>query len=249
MQNWRLLPVINADGPTQMAIDRHLLDSHLAGEIPAVLRFYTWDCPTISLGFHQQTYPDHWAEVVWQDRPLAFVRRPTGGRAVLHQGDLTYAVIASHLSQDRRESYQQICQFLLQGFAQLGIALNYGDAGRGYINQPDCFGTATAADLVMKDGSKLIGSAQLRRDGAILQHGSIRLDPNPELYGAVFGQTLLRLPQLPVALRSIHPIIQALTASAKICFSGDWHSGALSDDLEVALEPPLLGPGPQLLAG
>jgi lipoate---protein ligase len=236
MQNWRLIPVINADGPTQMAIDRHLLQSHLAGEIPAVLRFYTWDRPTISLGFHQKNYPDHWSDVVWDGNPLAFVRRPTGGRAVLHQGDLTYAVIASHLSKDRRESYAQICQFLIQGFAQLGIGLSYGDGGRGYIHQPDCFGTATAADLVMADGSKLIGSAQLRRDGGILQHGSIRLDPNPELYGAVFGSKLLRLPQLPMALRSLDPIIQALTASAKICFSGDWHSEALTD-LEVALEP------------
>jgi lipoate---protein ligase len=139
---------------------------------------------------------------------------------------LTYAVIASHLSKDRRESYAQICQFLIQGFAQLGIGLSYGDAGRGYIHQPDCFGTATAADLVMPDGSKLIGSAQLRRDGAILQHGSIRLNPDPELYGAVFGQELLRLPQLPGALRATGPIVSALTMSARTCFSGDWRIGA-----------------------
>jgi lipoate-protein ligase A len=94
--------------------------------------------------------------------------------------------------------YQTICEFLIQGWRSLGIDLHYGQAGRGYIHNPNCFGTATGADLVTSEGVKLIGSAQLRRGGAILQHGSIRLTTDPTLFQQVFGVELdpLTLPIL-----------------------------------------------------
>ncbi|MBP5976801.1 lipoate--protein ligase family protein [Brasilonema sp. CT11] len=203
-----------------MAIDSWLLKQHQSGHPPA-LRFYTWSPPAISLGYHQQKYPEHWQHLVWQGEKLDLVRRPTGGRAVLHQGDLTYAVVTSDVTSgivgSRVQVYQKICEFLIQGWRSLGIELQYGTAGRGYIHNPNCFGTATGADLILPDGTKLIGSAQLRRGGAILQHGSIRLHPSAELFTQVFGTESFSPVHLPKNL-DIEKIIAALIAAAEDCF-------------------------------
>ncbi|NMG06675.1 biotin/lipoate A/B protein ligase family protein [Brasilonema sp. UFV-L1] len=199
-----------------MVIDRWLLEQHLSGHPPA-LRFYTWSPPAISLGYHQHRYPEHWQHLVWQGEKVDLVRRPTGGRAVLHQGDLTYAVVTSGLVGTRVQVYEKICEFLIQGWRSLDIKLQYGTAGRGYINNPNCFDTATGADLVLPDGTKLIGSAQLRQGGAILQHGSIRLHPSAELFTQVFGTESFSSVQLPQNL-DIEKIMTALIAAAEDCF-------------------------------
>lgn len=207
-----------------MAIDSWLLEQHRLGLYPPTLRFYTWSPIAISLGYHQKSYPDHWQHLSWQGQAIDLVRRPSGGRAVLHQGDLTYAVILSGLSGTRLQAYQAICQFLIEGWRSLGVELSYGTAGRGYIHHPNCFGTATGADLVTETGVKLIGSAQLRRGSAILQHGSIRLTTDPRLYYKVFGVDLDRL-ILPGPLgadpidRSIDCIIQALQVALQAQWS------------------------------
>ncbi len=218
-QLWRLIPPMTASGAVQMAIDRWLVDRHCQGAHLPTLRFYNWQPAAISLGYHQTQYPQQWKAIQWHDCPIELVKRPTGGRAVLHQGDLTYAVITSGLSANRRASYAQICQFLIQGWQRLGVALHYGDAGRGYIQNPNCFGTATAADLVMADGTKLIGSAQLHKDGAILQHGSMRLAPDADLFERVFGERS-PMPQLPARLTQA-TIVQALTQAAAVWFDAE----------------------------
>ncbi|MBO3460336.1 lipoate--protein ligase family protein [Aetokthonos hydrillicola Thurmond2011] len=201
-----------------MAIDRWLLDQHSSGEHPQTLRFYTWSPPAISLGYNQHKYPPQWENLIWQGEKIELVRRPTGGRAVLHQGDLTYAVITSGLKGDRLQVYQQICEFLIQGWRSLGVELQYGTVGRGYIHNPNCFTTATGADLVLCNGAKLIGSAQMRRGEVILQHGSIRLEPNQELFAQVFGSESFTPIQLPQNL-TIEKIITALTAAIVDCFN------------------------------
>ena len=183
---WRLIPILAASGSVQMAIDRWLLVQHESGKCLPTLRFYTWSPPAISLGYHQRQYPEFWQNLIWKGQKLDLVRRPTGGRAVLHQGDLTYSVVTSGIRGNTIEIYTKICEFLIQGWRSLGIELYYGQAGRGYIHNPNCFGTATGADLVLADGSKLIGSAQLRKGGAVLQHGSIRLNPDVDLFIKVF---------------------------------------------------------------
>jgi lipoate---protein ligase len=183
---WRYLPLLDAPGPLQMAIDHWLLEQHRQGHLPPTLRFYTWSPAAISLGHHQRRWPADWDQLVWQGKSVELVRRPTGGRAVLHQGDLTYAVIASGLPGQRQQTYAYLCEFLRLGWRSLGWQLNYGQAQRSYIHQPNCFATATAADLVLSNGDKLIGSAQVWRQGAVLQHGSMRLQPNLDLFGQVF---------------------------------------------------------------
>jgi lipoate---protein ligase len=189
MQEWRLIPALQASGRVQMAIDTWLLQQHCAQQHPPTLRFYTWSPAAISLGYHQKQFPEAWNSLSWEGNAIELVRRPSGGRAVLHQGDLTYAVITSGLGRNRMQAYQTICEFLIRGWRQLGIELQYGEAGRGYIHNPNCFGTATGADLV-SNGMKLIGSAQLRRDEVILQHGSMQITPDAGLFAQVFGTAL-----------------------------------------------------------
>lgn len=218
---WRLIPLLNAPGNVQMAIDRWLLEQHKIGKHPPVLRFYTWASPTISLGYHQRRSPSFWQQLIWQDLPVSLVRRPTGGRAVLHQGDLTYMVVNSGIASKRLEAYRRICEFLIEGWRSLNLTLDYGSAGREYMHNPNCFGTATGADLVYADGYKLIGSAQLRLGEAFLQHGSMRLEPNLELFTKVFGEATpspvsLVIKQQGSAL--IETVIEALTKAAIDCF-------------------------------
>jgi lipoate---protein ligase len=219
---------MTANGAQQMAIDRWLLDRHCQGEYPPTLRFYNWQPIAISLGYHQEQYPIEWETLQWNDQSIELVKRPTGGRAVLHQGDLTYAVVTSGLNPKRRESYELICQFLIQGWQQLDVPLQYGDAGRGYIQNPNCFGTATAADLVMTDGAKLVGSAQLHQNGAILQHGSMRLAQDADLFEQVFGDRS-PMPQLPAHITQA-AIIQALTNAAIDCFDAAFTIAPLTPD-------------------
>jgi lipoate-protein ligase A len=216
--NWRLIPLLDAAGTTQMAIDRWLLSQHQLGKQPSVLRFYTWSKPTISLGYHQKRYPQAWQELVAAG-VVDLVRRPTGGRAVLHQGDLTYAVVTSQFAGKRMEVYEQICQFLIQGWQALGVTLHYGNIQRNYLRNPNCFGTATGADLVTVTGEKLIGSAQVKKKDTILQHGSMGLSPQ-DLYPQVFGEAkpTLDLAVVQSQQEFIPPLIEALTQAAKDCF-------------------------------
>ena len=137
------------------------------------------------------------------------MRRPSGGRAVLHAGELTYALVQPALSGRRVDTYTQACQWLQQGFAALGQPLQFGQAGGGEAQQrSSCFATSTAADLIHGNGAKRIGSAQLWRQGYVLQHGSVLLNPPPELWQRVFGEAppalqppALSWPQLAEALR------------------------------------------------
>ncbi len=217
MKSWCFLPFSTASGTQQMAFDEWLLEQHRQNQQPATLRFYTWHPATISLGYHQRKFPAHWQNLSWRGQPVDLVRRPTGGRAVLHQGDLTYMVVTSNLPGKLADVYEYICQFLIQGWRSLGVELYYGEKGRGYIGNPNCFAAATGADLVTTDGQKLVGSAQLRRGNAVLQHGSIVLNPNPQLFEQVFGQKI----NPPPFNFSQATIIEALTKAAWEVFVND----------------------------
>lgn len=229
-ETWRYIPPIAASGQVQMALDTWLLEQHRQGLQPPTLRFYTWSPIALSLGYHQQRYPEFWQTLVWQGQSIDLVRRPSGGRAVLHQGDLTYALITSGIGGTRMQAYQEICEFLIRGWRSIGIELQYGAAVRGYIHNPNCFGTATAADLITPDGMKLIGSAQLRRQGTILQHGSMQLYPDPDLFQQVFGVEITPwefADRTPSTL--IPTIIEALLTSAQQWFGVELLTQPLSE--------------------
>ncbi|TVQ58450.1 MAG: lipoate--protein ligase family protein [Spirulina sp. DLM2.Bin59] len=213
LEGGRLLPLWQAPGAAQMALDRALLVG--MGQFGPILRFYTWEPVAISLGYHQQTYPAAWKTLTCQGRAVDLVRRPTGGRAVLHQGDLCYTLLIPHQRGTRRQIYEQCCEFLRLGWQTLGIPLSFGAGQRGYIHHPSCFSTATAADLVTSTGYKLIGSAQLHRGGVILQQGSMRLNPDPGLFFKVFGEAIGDGVVGPAPMPTIPRIITALHQAAQ----------------------------------
>ena len=225
MKKWRLIPFLEANGKLQMAIDSWILKQHQEGKILPTLRFYTWNPISISLGRNQRHYPEFWNSLTWKNSPINLVRRPTGGRGVLHQGDLTYMMVNSEFTGKRVEVYQSICQFLIDGWKVLGYDLFYGKAGRGYIHHPSCFNTATSADLVLKNGYKLIGSAQLIRKKSILQHGSMRLFPDVNLLLKIFPNTEQITPifsHITDKNKFKENIIKTLIESAKKCFDIDF---------------------------
>ncbi|MEB3264726.1 MAG: lipoate--protein ligase family protein [Synechococcus sp.] len=213
---WRWLPPAVAAGAWQMALDDALLEQGS----PA-LRLYGWARPTLSLGYHQRRIPPHWPQLAAAG-VIELVRRPSGGRAVLHgRGDLTYALIWPDPPVQREEAYRQACHWLQQAFAALDIPLRFGgEAPRGGSGEASCFASATAADLVDPGGHKRIGSAQLWRRGRLLQHGSIQLSPDPELWRQLFPEAppppepLLRWGGEPLPPAG-HPLLQELLRSAR----------------------------------
>jgi lipoate-protein ligase A len=191
----RLLPSCRLGGAWQMAIDGWLLE---AGQ-PA-LRFYRWARPTLSLGRHQRRLRPLWQQLAAAGE-LELVRRPSGGQAVLHGGDLTYALVWPGAPADRTLAYRLACGWLQQAFADLDLPLRFGDQPAG-LAAASCFATSTAADLVhapeagVAVGAKRIGSAQLWRRGTLLQHGSIQLQPDSRLWQQLFDQPPPPLPPL-----------------------------------------------------
>lgn len=226
-----MLPLLDASGGEQMAIDAWLLRHHQQGG-PPCLRFYTWSRATISLGFHQRRFPARWHDLA-NAGTVDLVRRPTGGRAVLHDRDVTYAVVGSGFAGKRWDIYAHLCRFLERGWSELGIPLRYGDRDRDYARTANCFDLATGADLVTADGSKLVGSAQVRKGDAVLQHGSMRLAPNPDLWREVFGTA----PDLPAIALSPEQIVPVLTAAAAECFGVEFVEQPLTAAERAAIVP------------
>jgi lipoate-protein ligase A len=163
-----------------MGVDEALLESAAAGG-PASLRLYAWRGAWLSLGYRQAL--DEGRARRCAVAGVGVVRRSTGGRAVLHGADLTYAVAAPQalLPGGPAESYACIAAGLAEALRGLGVEVEErplpAAAARG-AEGFDCFAEPAAHELCAA-GRKLVGSAQRRAHGAVLQHGSLRLDPDP----------------------------------------------------------------------
>jgi len=180
-----------------MALDDWLLEEAVAGRSGPVLRLYRWARPTLSVGWHQHRLEPHWYGLA-AERRIDLVRRPSGGRAVLHAGCLTYALIwPQPPAADRSACYRLACGWLRAAFARLGQPLHYGRAAASQ-QRTSCFASSTAADLVHADGAKRIGSAQLWRRGQLLQHGSLQLSPPGGLWQELFGHPPPPLAPVPL---------------------------------------------------
>lgn len=153
-----------------MALDAAVLAASLARQrAEAVVRVYAWARPTLSIGAHTEL-PEAVGDRC-RAASVAVVRRPTGGGCVLHDGDVTYSVVAPDGGRSVREAYGWIAGALAAGLATLGIDAGVADhAGTG--RPLDCFAVPTGADLAVA-GRKICGSAQVRRGGWLLQHGSL----------------------------------------------------------------------------
>ncbi|KOP83421.1 biotin/lipoate A/B protein ligase family protein [Cytobacillus solani] len=182
---WRFIDSGAGSPSFNMALDEALLDWNSEGKIPPVIRFYGWDPATLSIGYFQKVDKEIDMEQV-KAHGLGFVRRPTGGRGVLHEHELTYSVIVSEEHPDMpktvTEAYRVISEGILKGFHHLGMdayfAVPRTAEERDSLKNPRsavCFDAPSWYELVV-EGRKVAGSAQTRQKGVILQHGSILLD-------------------------------------------------------------------------
>ena len=154
--------------------DRLLLDKAIEQPSYPILRFYRFSEPSITIGFHQKLETLK-SELAQEDK-IPIVRRPTGGRAILHSDELTYSVIIPKThpitSLSITQSYGLISAALLNGLRFLGIDAAFLPGDRGYINSASCFASSSRYEIAA-GGKKFIGSAQKRDKGALLQQGSI----------------------------------------------------------------------------
>jgi lipoate-protein ligase A len=179
----RLLVSPPADGATNMAIDEALL--HRAGRTGETLyRLYSWSRPTVSLGRNQDARGRYDLDLA-RARGIGFVRRPTGGRAILHHREITYSVAAPVATfGSMRESYRAINRLLVEALRLQGVEAREADApDRTPVpGMAPCFEAPVTGELVAGGGGgKLVGSAQVREGDAFLQHGSILVDDDQHL--------------------------------------------------------------------
>jgi len=171
----RLISHPKMNGPLNMAIDEALSRTVVDG--PPVLRFYGFAPPALSVGRFQSSQDSFLMDKLARDG-IDFVRRPTGGQAVLHDDELTYsfALARTHIDPFRkRRIYLFISEILISALRFLGIASYWNPVREGEKANPDCFGTTGEYEIVSSSGKKLIGSAQSITRLSCLQHGSIPL--------------------------------------------------------------------------
>ena len=160
-----------------MAIDAAILAAVELEDVPPTLRLYRWDPPCLSLGY-SQPYSDI-NEKQLLSKGWDVVRRPTGGRAILHIDDLTYSVIGPRtdprLEGGLLQSYQRLSEALSESIQILGLLVEVHTGNNAQVlNQPVCFENPSEFEITV-DGKKIIGNAQSRKKGGILQHGTLPL--------------------------------------------------------------------------
>ncbi|MDE0205975.1 MAG: biotin/lipoate A/B protein ligase family protein [Candidatus Tectomicrobia bacterium] len=178
---WRFLDTGCGDAAYNMAVDEALLLSHEAGQSPPTLRVYTWSSPTLSLGYAQSIEKEV-DTTACREHGVTPIRRPTGGRAVLHDDEATYSIVMP-LRLDGREAsitehYRRIGLALEAALRRAGLAVTLERpsvlAAAPRPPSPACFAALSRYEL-SATGRKLVGSAQKRGRRSLLQHGSIPL--------------------------------------------------------------------------
>lgn len=217
LRRWRLLLSPPLDAATNMALDVALMRrARETGE--AVLRVYGWSQPTLSLGRNQPARGQYDEARAARDG-IAIVRRPTGGRALLHWREVTYAVAApAPEGGSLRESYARINGLLLDGLRRLGVdaELARPTAGAAVPSLAPCFEEPAAGEITA-GGRKLVGSAQWRDDGALLQHGSVLVDDDQPLVTALTKAPVAPAPP-PATLRELLGRAPALDEAGRALF-------------------------------
>jgi len=185
-RKWRLICDEVAVGSWNMAVDEAILEAVIVGEVSPTLRLYAWEPPCLSLGY-AQPISDISIKAL-EDRNWDLVRRPTGGRAILHADELTYSICSTIddplLAGGVLGSYKTLAKWLLNALRLLGIEGEVIDKKllreleeqlNNAANQnPVCFEVPSSYEMIVR-GKKIIGSAQVRRKGGVLQHGSLPL--------------------------------------------------------------------------
>lgn len=189
---WRLIYSPALPGAWNMAIDEAMLLAHAAGLTPPTLRLYRWQPPAISLGLLQPFEAIN--ETACRQLGFEIVRRPSGGGAVLHQHEITYAVVVDGklcpYGSSVLSTYRWLAEGLKAGLKRLGVDISSSPPSQSTspTTKSFCFARLTDADLSV-NGRKLGGAAQARKRNFLLQHGSIPLRLNMEAIERIFGST------------------------------------------------------------
>ncbi len=187
MSGWRLILHGAGEGAWNMAVDRALLDAHAAGSAPPTLRLYWWDRPTVSLGHFQREWDVDAGYC--GERGIAGCRRPTGGRGVLHDHEVTYSVVAGvrdGVPRGVTASYRWLSAGLVEAYRRLGLDAALTARDRGERGAGACYLHTTRSDLSLGE-AKLSGSAQVWNGESCLQHGSLVITRDVEAEAGVFG--------------------------------------------------------------
>jgi lipoate-protein ligase A len=185
-----------------MAVDEALMESVGSPESPATVRLYGFSPPTLSFGRFQKVKDRIRWDAVRRDG-ITVVRRPTGGQAVLHDRELTYAVVLhkDHLqSFQKREIYRFIAELLLEGLGRLGVVGRSSRKRSGDLHNPDCFRSTGEYEIASTAARKLIGSAQVVTRTSSLQHGAIPLDMSYNRIGTYLSLSGGEAPDEPSCL-------------------------------------------------
>lgn len=186
----QFIPYSTNTGSVNMKIDNDLLDYAINNQLKEpTFRLYGWEPACVSLGRNQK---EDFLDINFlKSNNIDVVRRLTGGRALLHDNEITYSYIcpATYLKNGEHvvSSYKEISQILIDKFTKIGIELNFGGTKPVKTGFDYCMLISTGADLCYK-GKKLIGSAQCRKNGYILQHGSILYDYDKTLLEKIFSE-------------------------------------------------------------
>lgn len=186
----KFIPYDVKTGQENMQIDSDLLEYAIKNQLKEpIFRLYGWSPACVSLGRNQKS--DFLDLEFLKQNNIDYVRRLTGGRALLHDDEITYSYIcpASFLENGENvvNSYKEISKILIDAFKKLDIELNFGGTKKVKGHMDYCMLVSTGADLCYQN-RKLIGSAQFRKEGYILQHGSILYDYDKELLEKIFKE-------------------------------------------------------------
>ena len=238
---WRLLCSPPGSGADNMALDEALMDrARETGDW--ILRVYSWSTPTLSLGRNQRAQGSYDLDRL-RAHGVDVVRRPTGGRAILHHHEVTYSVTAPVATAgDLRESYGRINRLLLAGLRNLGVDTKVVARSDAAVPDQDpssaagllpCFHHPSIGEITFA-GRKLVGSAQWRRQDALLQHGSILIEddqmqlnfflthPSPSVpSAATLSQALGRAPCVAEVAGALFTAVQTLEDSEASTLSVD----------------------------
>lgn len=228
-------------GPGNMARD-HALAATLAPD-RGILRLYRWRPPTVSFGRNEPARGLYDRDAA-AARGVAFVRRPTGGRTVLHDRELTYAVVVPLRSLGGpRAAYRRVNAGLVRALAALGVEaeLARGEGPGPALDGGSCFRAAAPGEVTVA-GRKLVGSAQARLGAALLQHGSLLLEGRQELLGELApaaradGPPPVSLSELLGRLPARGVIVEALVEGLRAELGGRWCDTAGPGPTEAGLE-------------
>jgi lipoate---protein ligase len=225
IEHWRLLTHGSNTASTNMAIDRAILEAHKQNLVPPTIRFYSWSPPAVSIGYFQSLTAEVDLEAC-KRYGVDVVRRITGGGAVYHDKELTYSIVIAEkhpaIPLNIIQSYERICNALVRSFDHLGIKSTF----------------APINDIVV-NGKKISGNAQTRKDGVVLQHGTILLDVDVE---TMFS--LLKIPNEKLKDKLITDAKQRVTSLHQVLGRNilfDEVASALAcgfqDEFQIALSP------------